>query len=514
MTPFLPHPSGSSHVLPLADDLPVMVWVTQADGACSYLNSRWYEYTGQQPQEALGTGWLRAVHSDDASQAGDVFFRANQAQQPFSLDYRLRAFDGTYRWMKDSGRPRFDDRGQFLGFVGSVVDIHELKIMQERLKMAVESTDLGTWDFDPRSGELIWSDRCKALFGLPADAAVDYSIFLQGIHPDDRASTDAVVQAVLQPGSLGYYDIEYRTVGITDGQLRWLRAKGQSFFDQDGQVNRFIGTVLDITSTKLANEILEQRVAQQTHQLQQINTELQRSNQNLQSFAYVASHDLQEPLRKIQAFGDILKGQYAAALGSGVDYLNRMQQAAGRMSVLIRDLLAFSRLSSTVAQPSLIALDDLLKSVLVDLELTITETGAQIRVHPLPTVMGDPTQLRQLFQNLLGNALKFRRPEVTPLIEITVSSVARQALPAEVKPLRASAGFHRIEVSDNGIGFDPKDAPRIFQVFQRLHGRSQYSGTGIGLAICESVVANHGGAITVHSRPGQGTAFQVYLPMD
>ncbi|WP_185716251.1 sensor histidine kinase [Larkinella knui] len=509
----MPTPSDTPTILPLADDLPIIVWATRPDGLCTYLNQRWYEYTGQLPEAALGMGWLQAVHPEDAQPSGDIFLKANEQQKPFSMDYRLRAIDGTYRWMKDTGRPRFDTDNTFLGFVGSVVDIHELKNMQERLRMAIESTDLGTWDFDPRSGELIWSDQCKALFGLPPNAEIDYSVFLQGLHPDDRDTTDAIVQSVLQPGSSGYYDIEYRTVGIMDGQVRWIRAKGQAFFDQNGQVNRFIGTVLDTTQTKLTKELLEQQVAQQTHRLQQINAELQNSNSNLQSFAYVASHDLQEPLRKIQSFGDILKGQYASALGAGVDYLNRMQLAADRMSVLIRDLLAFSRLSSPLAEPSIIALDDLLKSVLVDLELTIAETGALIRISPLPTVQGDPTQLRQLFQNLLGNALKFHRPEVPPLIEIKASSVTHQALPAEVKPVRDAAGYHRVDVIDNGIGFDQKYVQRIFQVFQRLHGRSEYSGTGIGLAICEKVVANHGGAITVRSRPGQGAVFQVYLPI-
>ncbi|WP_234733894.1 ATP-binding protein [Tellurirhabdus bombi] len=259
-------------------------------------------------------------------------------------------------------------------------------------------------------------------------------------------------------------------------------------------------------------EKLDIRVQERTQELEDANTDLRRSNENLQQFAYIASHDLQEPLRKIQSFGDLLKRHYADQLGEGAEHLERMQTAASRMSTLIRDLLLFSRIATRQDVRTTVPLIHIINTVLLDLELTIQETGAIIEIDPLPTVLGDRSQLGQLFQNLLSNSLKFRQSNLTPRIQIRWEILAASDLPPTVKPTRQAGTYHRLEVIDNGIGFEEQYADRIFQVFQRLHGKSQYAGTGIGLAICNKVVANHGGAITARSQPGQGATFSVYLP--
>ncbi|WP_341871357.1 ATP-binding protein [Spirosoma oryzicola] len=258
---------------------------------------------------------------------------------------------------------------------------------------------------------------------------------------------------------------------------------------------------------------LDQQVQQRTEQLQASIQDLQRSNDNLQQFAYIASHDLQEPLRKIQSFGDLLKNKYTDQLGDGTAYLERMQFGANRMSLLIKDLLAFSRISTRQDASAPVSLNSVLKMVLTDLELTIQETGAVIEVGPLPTIMGDKSQLGQLFQNLVSNALKFRQVDRTPHIQISAQTVSALEMSSLARPTRMASAYTRIDVADNGIGFDEKYLDRIFQVFQRLHSKSQYPGTGIGLAICEKVAINHGGAITAVSTPKQGTTFQVYFPM-
>ncbi|GAB3979715.1 hypothetical protein GCM10028806_45660 [Spirosoma terrae] len=262
---------------------------------------------------------------------------------------------------------------------------------------------------------------------------------------------------------------------------------------------------------ELASE-LDSRVKQRTQALEDANLDLRRSNHNLEQFAYVASHDLQEPLRKIVAFSDLLKNQYAVRLGDGVDHLNRMQGAANRMSMLIKDLLSFSRISTQRKSIGPVSLNQIVNDVLVDLELIIQDVNATVNIDTLPTVSGDRSQLEQLFQNLLTNALKFRRPNVPPFVNVTSQIVAAETLPASVKPSRKVATYYQINVSDNGIGFDEKYLDRIFQVFQRLHGKNQFAGTGIGLAISDKVVANHGGAITASSKPGEGSIFTIYLP--
>ncbi|WP_460973482.1 PAS domain-containing sensor histidine kinase [Spirosoma migulaei] len=258
---------------------------------------------------------------------------------------------------------------------------------------------------------------------------------------------------------------------------------------------------------------LDAQVQERTQQLQDSIQDLKRSNENLEKFAYIASHDLQEPLRKIQQFGDLLKTRYTGLSGDEGVYLERMQSAASRMSRLIRDLLSFSRISTQRDASGRVSLSDVLHSVLTDLDLRIQETGAVVMVDPLPTISGDSSQLGQLFQNLLSNALKFRQPDLTPIIRVSTERVSALNLPALVKPTRITSTYHRIDVSDNGIGFDQKYVDRIFQVFQRLHSKREFEGTGIGLAICEKVAANHGGAITATSQPGRGATFSIYLPV-
>ncbi|GAB2579534.1 hypothetical protein GCM10027190_31530 [Spirosoma areae] len=248
-------------------------------------------------------------------------------------------------------------------------------------------------------------------------------------------------------------------------------------------------------------------------QLGQLNQELMRSNANLQQFVFIASHDLQEPLRKIQSFGDLLKAQYADQLGTGVDFVDRMQSAANRMSALIRDLLIYSRLSHQPEANTLVSLAEVLHSVLTDLDLRIQESRAVVEIEAMPTIPGDASQMGQLFQNLVSNALKFCLPGQPPKIRISAERVAASDLPPSVRPTQWVETYHRIDVSDNGIGFEPMYVDRIFALFQRLHGKQVYPGTEIGLAICEKVVTNHGEAIQASSQPGLGATFGAYLPV-
>jgi PAS domain S-box-containing protein len=226
--------------------------------------------------------------------------------------------------------------------------------------------------------------------------------------------------------------------------------------------------------------------------------ELERSNRELQDFASVASHDLQEPLRKVQAFGDRLNRKFGDQLGpDGRDYLGRMQQAAGRMQVLINDLLTFSRVTTRGEPFRPTDLQVVVRQVVEDLETRIEQSGASVELNELPTLEADPLQMRQLFQNLIGNALKFRRPEVAPHVRVWS------------RPLGHA---FEIAVEDNGIGFDEKYLDRIFTIFQRLHGRGEYEGTGVGLAVCRRIVERHGGTLTARSAPGQGATFLITLP--
>jgi PAS domain S-box-containing protein len=294
-------------------------------------------------------------------------------------------------------------------------------------------------------------------------------------------------------------------------------APDQVFFRRDGssfpveymrtpikEKDREVGAVVifkDITERKRAEENLNRKAA-----------ELARSNAELEQFAYVASHDLQEPLRKIQAFGDRLKTKCDAVnLQEGRDYLERMQSAAARMQALINDLLTFSRVISSQQPFVEVGLATVIKGVLSDLEVRIEQTKATLKVGELPTIEADPLQMRQLFQNLISNALKFQPSGQQPVLEISAEIIKGQfAGTPEEDPYAEQC---QITIRDNGIGFEEKYHEKIFAVFQRLHGRNEYEGTGVGLAVCRRITDRHGGSITAHSQPGQGASFVITLPV-
>ena len=289
-----------------------------------------------------------------------------------------------------------------------------------------------------------------------------------------------------------------------NGDLIWLSTSKVPLRSVDG--TQLIGLVCvsaNISERKLAEEKLRVFAAQ-----------LERSNAELRDFASVASHDLQEPLRKIQAFADRLRLKCGDALEEqGLDYLARMQNAAGRMQTLIQDLLTLSYVTSRAQPFSHVNLGEIIQGVLSDLELRIEQEGAKIEVGALPTIDADPVQMRQLFQNLLSNALKFHKPGHPP--EVTVSA---RVLPAP-EPQTAGAGIGggedicQIVVADNGIGFDEQYVEQVFTLFQRLHSREEYEGTGIGLAVCRKIAHRHGGSIVAKSERGQGATFIVKLPV-
>lgn len=499
----------------------------------------------------------------------------------------------------------------------------ELRESELRLRLAVEATHLGTWDLDLRTGVMICSARCREILGFSSDQEINYKIFLEKLVPgDQQVMNDALVQ-IFAESYKHKYRIEYR-IPIAENLFRWIAAKAQPLFDDEGRPIRMIGTVLDITKRKeveeekvyllmreqaarteaeAISELLPHVVFTSNNDLsityynnywyyytgtaqgtglgreweefmhpddldncikawqQAVSTghpleleirllradgtyrwhlgrtvpirdsngtvikwlgtatdiedqkrsaetmarlrALEQSNQELQAFAFVASHDLQEPLRKIHAFSNRLQDEFAQQLNEvACDYLARMQNAATRMQRLIADLLAFSRVTTKALPFIAVDLTTIAQEVLSDLEAHIEQTNAAIELGTLPTIDADPLQMRQLLQNLLSNALKFHKPDSKPVIKIYQEQ--RDQL---------SYKHCYIIVADNGIGFDEKYLDRIFTLFQRLHTSNQYEGTGLGLAICRKIVSRHGGTITAESSPGQGAKFIIRLPI-
>ena len=343
---------------------------------------------------------------------------------------------------------------------------------------------------------LIQNDANARLVGLPIAETTAKTML--AVLPELKSSGlfDRYV-AVVETGQPQHFEQQF-TGGVVDG---WFTI---SLVKQDD------GIVVAVNDQTLLHNTLQHA--------EQLVVDLQHSNQNLEHFASIASHDLQEPLRKIQSFGNLLIEQHGNDLpDEGQMMLRRMQSAAGRMSQLIRDLLAYSRLSSEQEPFRPVSLQQIIAEIRSDLELVINEKKARVILHDgfaqtLPTLNGNPVQLRQLFQNLVSNALKFSRPGTSPHVSIEARFITPADVPTTV-PNRKKRSWVAIDITDNGIGFDEKYQEQIFQLFERLHGRNDYSGTGIGLAVCRKVAENHGGTITAQSQPGAGATFTVFLPM-
>jgi signal transduction histidine kinase len=276
----------------------------------------------------------------------------------------------------------------------------------------------------------------------------------------------------------------------------------------NGFVTKWVGTLTNIHEQKMLNETLERKVIERTQELTDINRELEITNNDLQQFSSVASHDLKEPLRKIQFFGNLLKDRATLEEAHAV-FLNKIILSAERMRSLINDLLSFASLSA----PSFFQItniNSLIKEIMDDLELSMQEKEATIEVAPFPEMEVIPGLIRQLFQNLISNALKFAKPDVPPVIQITVDRVM---LPTVESETAINGSYCRIRIMDNGIGFNDKYVDKIFAIFQRLNDRTQYEGTGIGLAIAKKIVDRHNGFITAQAVPGEGATFYVILPV-
>jgi PAS domain S-box-containing protein len=367
------------------DVMPQMVWVTKPDGYHDLYNRQWYDYTGLPHDKTKGEGWNIVLHPDDQQRAWEVWWHSLETGEPYEIEYRIRRYDGQYRW--------------FLG---------------------------------------------RAL------------------------------------------------------PLR----------DEEGRITKWFGTCTDVDDQRRVSEIMEQKVAERTRELKQVNDQLKQ-------FAYSASHDLQEPLRKITFFLDRLIGNIGPELSEeNKQVMERIQHTTNRMRGLIDDLLAYSNTTLGIMNSQEVPLTETIHDVLEDMEGTLLREGAQVNLSELPNIRGDHRQIRQLFQNLISNAVKYHREGTEPVIQITAHKVHGKDVDANIPSALRKQTCHLIEVKDNGIGFDPDDAERIFGLFQRLHGKAEYEGTGVGLAIVQKVVENHCGYIWAEGAPGQGSTFKVLLPVE
>lgn len=446
----------------------------------------------------------------------------------YDYPYRVVNKDGAEKcgYVNLAYQPYRENNGYLSGVIALCQDVTEQvesrkkeQQAEEKLRLAIESADLGTYEFDVLTGKLTVSDRFKEIWGLQGD--VSREALVNKIHRDDRFIRE---QAHLQSLITGHLFYEARVV-VGNHEHKWVRINGQVLFE-DGKPVSLIGVVQDITNQKDYTDQLNRLVQERTEELQSLNeelataneelneanTQLVTANRDLEQFAYVASHDLQEPLRKLQTFSHLLRDRFSSELSEGAQmYIEKITSSAVRMSHLIKDILDYSRLGHNKPLFQPVDLNLIVSNVLGDYELMIKQKKITFQADNLPVVEAIPIQMNQLFYNLIGNSVKFVRKGVDPLIRVKCIRLTPEESENFAR-LKKDGTYFRITVSDNGIGFSQQYAEHIFSIFQQLNGRSKFGGYGIGLSLCKRIVENHGGIIYANGVENEGAAFTFILP--
>ena len=474
----------------------VGLWEWNIRDDAVYWAPRCYELLGMDPagHEPRLTDFIELQHPDERRALQVAIEQHLRHRTPYTIEHRIRHSDGHYIWAQSRGQAVWDRSGMAVRMAGSFEDISVRKRAEEaahrseeRYELAVRGTGVGIWDWDVATGDLFWSDQLKRILapGVP-EPELSIEAFAARIHDDDRERVlEGLQQHLIEKTE---YRAEYRS-RLPDGNFIWVHSRGQAVWDEGGEPIRMAGSCHDITERKEA----EVRMAQQAE-------ELLRTNRELEQYASIASHDLQEPLRKITSFGELLVRDYSDRMDErGRLLVDRMVDGAQRLRQLIQDLLSYSRSSNDRMRFADVPLADLLAEASNEFDLAIAEAGALITCESDIVLRGDEMLLRQMFRNLLGNSLKYRG-DAPPHVRVAAA--------------RTDDELHwHLTVRDNGIGFSSRHAERVFEMFKRLHPRDAYPGTGIGLALCQRVVERHGGRIWVESEVGVGSCFHIELPI-
>jgi PAS domain S-box-containing protein len=505
----------------LVESSPVAMYTTDVNGYISFCNHAAIELWGREPLKGkdLSCGSSKMFRSDGSLlplEESPVVLTLHNKHSLKNVEIMIETTDGKRKKVLACSALMRDGQGETIGTINTLVELTNIKTTDDSapeqalfendggIRLAWEASNLGTWDIDLASGSVKASEMHRTILGYDGKENWSREKFYKRVHPEDLADVMVAFEHGLMAGKFRF---EARIAQPMD-QFKWIRIDARTLYDSEGRPLRILGTMIDIDDQKLQNDALEKTVAERTSALQKAKEKLERSNQELEQFAYIASHDLQEPLRKIQTFSSLLS-KHIDKSPDAARYFEKINSSAQRMSVLIRDVLHYSRLSCSDDVLVETSLAVIVNSVVNDYELLILEKNAEVRIGYLPKVMGVTHQLHQLSANIISNALKFSSAH--PLIEIFSEKVT----PGEIRQypeLKASETYVKIVFKDNGIGFEQKFAEQIFTIFQRLNTRESYKGTGIGLAICKRIVESHGGVIYAISDVGKGASFNVILP--
>lgn len=473
------------------------IWDWDVKSHQLYLGKGFKELFGYDVKNGEGefSTWADYLHPEDKDNV--ILSRLNKIiqydQDKWTDEYRYIRADGSVAYVLDRGI-LLRENGLTYRMIGAMQDITNSKTIQaellksnERFEYVSKATFDAIWDWDLKTGDLYWGDGFEQLFGYKLiNNKATIESWNNLIHPEDKERVLVSIMGAIRSDIENWKD-DYRFMK-SDGTYSYVVDKGIIIRDKNGKAYRMIGAMRDITSRKLD----EQKLSELNKELQNKAAELSISNAELESFAYVTSHDLQEPLRMVSSFLQLLQKKYENSLDEkGQKYINFAIDGSERMKILIQDLLEFSRINSSKEIHTQVDLNEVAKKTVLNLRRIIDESNAELSISILPMIYGNESQLLQLFQNLIGNAMKYRSDR-NPIIKVGYTEKEEE---------------WEFFIKDNGIGIDEKFFNKIFVIFQRLHNRKDFEGTGIGLAVCKKIVDFHGGKIWVESILGEGSTF-------
>lgn len=514
----------------LTESIPQLIWETDAEGNALFTSGKWLEYTGIQP--GVEGSWEAMIHPDDFQENIRIWQNALETGEMYRCDVRMRRRDGSYRWHTVIGEPVYNIENKIIKWVGAFTDIHtekafthelvqqvtartreliqineSLRKSEERYHLMVEEIQEYAIIYLNRDGIIEnWNVGAEKIKGYKADEIIGKYFAVFYTNEDQKNNLPHTLLQRARDNGKAIHE-GWRT--RKNGNLFWASVVITAVHNKQGEVIGFSKVTHDLTDKKRADDTLKLNAME----LEQKNNELEEMNKELQSFAYISSHDLQEPLRKIQTFASQIIEKEATNLSeNGLDKFRRMQNAAQRMQTLINDLLSYSR--TNVQERIFVKTDlaEIIEEVKEDLKEELEQKSAVIEVEKTSEVDVIPFQFKQLLYNLISNSLKFSDPNVPIKIKITSKIVNGKDL--NIEKLISYKNYCHIQVSDNGIGFESQYNKKIFEVFQRLHGRDRYNGTGIGLAIVKKIVENHNGVITASGVMNEGASFDIYIPVN
>jgi PAS domain S-box-containing protein len=502
----------------LIETLPVAVFTVDSQGYIDLYNQAAVQLWGRKPVKGEdkwhGSHALFTLDKTPMDPQDFPVARAMKENRGLTTELYIQSHDETVRHVIAHPQPIYDSDGNISGAMNVLIDITErkesenaLRASEEKFRVLANSMPQFIWTANPQ-GELNYFSQSVYDYSGFNEVTIFELGWIDIVHPDDRAENVRLWIESITTGKPFHFEHRFRNY---KGDYRWQLSRAVPQIGENGEIMMWVGTSTDIHDKRLFMGELQEQVEERTRALKLTNENLVRSNNELLQFTYVASHDLQEPLRKIQTFISRIFDLDSEALSAkGRDYFNRIQKSANRTQVLIQDLLAYSRANTFEKKFEPVDLNEVLAKTLEDLSELLQQKKVTINAALLPTLNGISFQLVQLFNNLITNAVKFSKENVLPVIQIDAELVpASSIINLSVEPGR---NYFHIRFSDNGIGFESQFNERIFLVFQRLHERESYEGTGIGLAICKKIAENHNGFITGEGQPDIGAVFHVYLP--